>query len=591
MPKKSAVTADPSGRSSWLYNHTRQQHTARYDGDSKPHSSRHHTHVTDVHGLGCGSGLRGLDLVEQIAQNTKLQKLRWMEIYKRLWERKAKVDIADTILIAGGTPQFWFFTSSATGEIQRKHDHKLNAIAIKKHFVKTSLLDAKWTARQQIALLVHEDRDASMRYAVLSDLEFNAILCQPSSPLWMSSFLLQPFMPPSQQHPAHPGTFVAKYNAASSSSSSPCIRVLHTETYFHGMSSSGSATKKTTPVDSAANDGDVDDTQTNHAAQRRRAPSTTPSTSPMTDQSSRRPRSATTNSVNHSVEEIVKREMAKVVHEVELAFHDKLRWLHCEFLITSTHRLVLLRVSHVVFVSDLKQKREKGSSATAHAHDQTTNTNKLQRPSSTTYPGSSLRKCAGGSFCHCKIFASAAALNVPLPSAHEFQRITRKVLRCMVDIWLAGKSSKSMSLSEKESEYLERFGAHAEAQLVVSPLVLRAQAQDAFTKLLQRRIFMLQSTLWNPKSDAFQVKPLEYNESKLLPQQYEMIQVCRACYLIYHTIDGERFQASRSTSKAAARLYNAKVLSATSFDESGALVSEASSSPPRKARAWEQTRQ
>ncbi|KAF1329765.1 hypothetical protein FI667_g5518, partial [Globisporangium splendens] len=105
MPKKSATAVDPSGRSSWLHTSTRQQHIARRDSDSKPHSSCHHTHLTDVHGLDSGSGLRGHDLVEQIAQNTKLQKLRWMEyaqtIYKRLWERKAKVDIADTILIVG----------------------------------------------------------------------------------------------------------------------------------------------------------------------------------------------------------------------------------------------------------------------------------------------------------------------------------------------------------------------------------------------------------------------------------------------------------------------------------------------------------
>lgn len=67
---------------------------------------------------------------------------------------------------------------------------------------------------------------------------------------------------------------------------------------------------------------------------------------------------------------------------------------------------------------------------------------------------------------------------------------------------------KSMYLSEDESRYLELFGAHAEAKLAVSAVTSRHRhPQDAFTKLLQRRIFMLQSTLWNPKSDAFKVKP------------------------------------------------------------------------------------
>lgn len=169
-----------------------------------------------------------------------------------------------------------------------------------------------------------------------------------------------------------------------------------------------------------------------------------------------------------------------------------------------------------------------------------------------------------------------------------------------------------MNMSEEESEYLERFGAHAEAKLAVSAMAMRSHSQEAFAKLLQRRIFMLQSTLWNPKSDAFQAKTrtqscycccevqmhsihrthmlffrlfhyaVECTDSKKLPQQYEMIQVCKTCYLIYHTIDGERFQASRSTSKAAARLYNAKIMSTSSEGF------QTRASPPGhvKTRAW-----
>lgn len=91
---------------------------------------------------GGGSALRGVDLVEQVAQSSKIQKQRWLEcgltnniscvivtsvfrsnayrrcdtrVYTKLWERKAKVDIADAILIQGGTPRAWFFTSATTG--------------------------------------------------------------------------------------------------------------------------------------------------------------------------------------------------------------------------------------------------------------------------------------------------------------------------------------------------------------------------------------------------------------------------------------------------------------------------------------------
>lgn len=139
--------------------------------------------------------------------------------------------------------------------------------------------------------------------------------------------------------------------------------------------------------------------------------------------------------------------------------------------------------------------------------------------SASSFPGA--KRCAGDSFCHCKVFASAAALKVPLPSAHEFQRITRQVRvrwlptgKCRLR-WLTNTRvvrsvglclSQSLSLSDEESAHLENFGAHAEAALAVSAAALRANTDDAFTKLLQRRIFMLQSTLWNPKSDAFKLK-------------------------------------------------------------------------------------
>lgn len=85
---------------------------------------------------------------------------------------------------------------------------------------------------------------------------------------------------------------------------------------------------------------------------------------------------------------------------------------------------------------------------------------------------------------------------------------------------------------------------------------------------------------------------VEFSDSKKLPQQYEMVQVCKTCYLIYHAIDGERFQASRSTSKAAARLYNAKVQSSIEnsvFEAAAAETARRPTSPVLKTatRAWE----
>lgn len=53
------------------------------------------------------------------------------------------------------------------------------------------------------------------------------------------------------------------------------------------------------------------------------------------------------------------------------------------------------------------------------------------------------------------------------------------------------------------------------------------------------------------------------DEKRNHSQQYEMVDVCRTCYLIYHTMDVARFQSTKRTVKAAVRrltmIYNAKL--------------------------------
>lgn len=69
-----------------------------------------------------------------------------------------------------------------------------------------------------------------------------------------------------------------------------------------------------------------------------------------------------------------------------------------------------------------------------------------------------------------------------------------------------------MQLSDEESAYLSQFGAEAEARLQ-STAARRTRKTDTpnvddgvTSRLLQRRLFMLKNTLWNPKSDAFNPK-------------------------------------------------------------------------------------
>lgn len=191
----------------------------------------------------------------------------------------------------------------------------------------------------------------------------------------MSSFVLQPFTSPSRQHPLYPGTFVAKFNALATSS---CVRVLQIDTYFYDIARAAAPVVRTNAAAIAvSSDSEVADD-----AARRRS-STGPVASIDPDRTSRlRPQPASTGSNGnthlHQLEEIIKNELKKLVFEIESAFKDKLRLLNSEFQVTSTNRLVLVRVSHIVFFSDLK-KRDEGTAA-SHAANASKQAKKTQRP-------------------------------------------------------------------------------------------------------------------------------------------------------------------------------------------------------------------
>ncbi|KAG3196591.1 hypothetical protein PC128_g7539 [Phytophthora cactorum] len=466
-------------------------------------SPKHNVHVNHQHEPfiliqnRSASGLRGVDLVEQVAQNTSIQRRRWAELYPRLWEHKTKIDIVDTILFVNGSPADWYFTSVATGELKRKSTSKLNAVAIRKHCAKASLLTDE-TRQRLRARLVHEE-SGQIVCTPLRDGEISFVLSQPPSDLAVATMLLQPLLPSARQPTNARGTFVAKYNIAATSS---CTRVLHLENGgLYGLLPSQASTANSAVVGAVR---------------------------------SKRPSSAPVTAQSHQLEEIIKEELRKLVHAVEAAFNDRVRLLTADFQITDMHRLVLVRVSGVVFFSDLVQKKEIPATTRHSAFEEGSGAQRRK----TSVDNS--RKCAGRVFCHCTDIVTAPGSNRPRSSKKQAEvcQITRK----------------SISLSENETAFLKRFGAEAEATLrPTDSLDLTAAASwsrrgksssgqySAVMKLLERRIFMLQNTLWNPKSDSFDPKALEFEDARWLPHEYEMVAVCQACNLIYQAIDDERF--------------------------------------------------
>ncbi|KAG1692896.1 hypothetical protein DVH05_024184 [Phytophthora capsici] len=421
---------------------------------------------------------------------------------------RTKLDIADTILFVNGNPSDWYFTSAVTGEVKRKSSSKLDAVAIRHHCAKVSVLPDQSRHRLR-ARLVHEEF-GQLVYTPLRDGEIGFVLSQPPSDLAVATVLLQPLVPAARQPANAKGTFVAKYNIAATSS---CTRVLHLENGgLYGLLPSQSVAASAEILGAAY---------------------------------SRRPHSAPVTTQSHQFEQVVKGELRRLIHEVEGAFRDRVRLLTADFQITDQHRLVLVRISSVVFFSDLAMKKEVPVSVLRDFDGG-------HRRKAQTAIAADDSKCTGRAFCHCIEVANAPALS-------QFRSSKKQPELCRI-------TRKSVSLSENESAFLARFGADAEATLrAVESSDLTATSSwtrrgktgsgrcPAVMKLLERRIFMLQNTLWNPKSDAFDPKALEFEVAQLLPHEYEMVTVCQACHLVYQAIDDVRFNRSRETAAAAAR--------------------------------------
>lgn len=240
-------------------------------------------------------------------------------------------------------------------------------------------------------------------YAVLNDLEFNLTLCQRSSTLWQSGILLQPLVYWPRNHPeTFRGTFVAKYSALVGAA---CTRVLR-------LASGG--LYELSPTSSTGN-GDVSspDNRTNSAHGERMQRARTSSSE-----------------IGRGVDEIVRAELRKLVQELERGFCDSLRLLTAEFQITATQRLVLVRVSSIVFASDLRQPQR------SFKNDTTVAASRVGRPQSAPVlrksSTASSNKCAGRAFCECR--GVATALTVTLPLSRELHQITRRVCVQLLDV-------------------------------------------------------------------------------------------------------------------------------------------------------------
>ncbi|GMF25597.1 unnamed protein product [Phytophthora lilii] len=369
-------------------------------------------------------------------------------------------------------------------EVKKKSSSKLNAIAIRHHCSKATALTDQ--SRQRLrALLVHEE-SGQLVYTPLRDGEIGFVLSQPPSDLALASVLLQPLLPLDRQPSNARGTFVAKYNIVATSS---CTRVLHLENGgLNGLPPSQTTTASYEVVYKGR---------------------------------SKHHSSASATAQSHQIEGIVRGELRKLVHEIEASFSDRVRLVTADFQITDKHRLVLVCISGVVFFSDLVHKKEVFTTALGNATNDTEESREPRRRTSRTTANAQVEHFV------IALTSSAFLVCVEYASKQSYVKLHARYVECMFALknrlYTYYERMQSISLSEIESTFLERFGAESEATLrtvdtsdltATSSWARRGKAGGgqcpAVMKLLERRIFMLQNTLWNPQSYSFDPKARKF---------------------------------------------------------------------------------
>ncbi|OQR87588.1 hypothetical protein ACHHYP_08455 [Achlya hypogyna] len=131
-------------------------------------------------------------IVLRVSKNHDVQRRRFVEVLQWLAEARAVLDIADTLVLENGEVLHWYTTSAAREVIERP-PRDLNAVPIKRAFVKQSLRLESNVARK-LAILHQVRPDGATAFRVLSDLDFNAQLCNPNARDWAKSFLVSRFV-------------------------------------------------------------------------------------------------------------------------------------------------------------------------------------------------------------------------------------------------------------------------------------------------------------------------------------------------------------------------------------------------------------
>ncbi|ETW01959.1 hypothetical protein H310_06488 [Aphanomyces invadans] len=255
-------------------------------------------------------------MIRAIASDPSIQRERLLRVYQCLRECRATIDIADAVVVHHGELAHWYFTST-DGEVREKQPYALSLLELKKVFVKQGLHQTCNVARTLAVLFheemaPHEDDLPTVTFSLLQDVQFNTHACNSNSRLWLSTYLVTPFIC-GKFGPNH-ATYTGKY-CRNTCGQKARVKFFKPTSYFFGTtevsSSDGVTQLAMLPVDATW-----------------------------------------AKELGSAYDDALKHDILKLVQCIEAGTKHHVLQLYADFVLTATCRLILVRVASIVFEED-----------------------------------------------------------------------------------------------------------------------------------------------------------------------------------------------------------------------------------------------
>ncbi|ETV73811.1 hypothetical protein, variant [Aphanomyces astaci] len=457
-------------------------------------------------------------MIRAIASDPAIQRDRLLRVYKCLRECRATIDIADAVVVHQGELVHWYFTSK-DGEVREKQPYALSLLELKKVFVKQGLQQTSNVART-LAVMFQEahhqpQQDQHTTFTMLQDVQFNTHVCNPNSRLWMSTYLVTPYIC-GKFGPNH-ATYTGKYCRPSGNKST--VKFFKPASYFFG-------------TDEVVSDND----EGRHL--------THLTTLPVD--------SIYAKELGSAYDDALKHDILKLVQYIEAGTRHQILQLFADFVLTTSCRLILVRVSNVVFDGDRRgapvsmappppsiQAKPRPKSAHPSTHPHHHHGPPFERPQG---------HCPGH-FC---MVAVATRRHV-----HSSQNVISQKQECA---FLAAAAAHPDA-----NEQLANEVCHLVDMATFRNTIPNLRGVDA---LIQMRNRLLKELHWFDQQ-AQDVAAA----TKRVPAFYDTIHVCALCYIMYQRLDEARRGCTETISKTASHSLSTSALSAKSGRPKSAATS------------------